>query len=69
MTKILLALSLLTLAGLPLACKSSASSAQVPCTCGTPQADIHGCAHPACLAGKTNAANPECVCGSLTIPK
>ena len=69
MTKILSALLLLALAGLPLACKSSASNADVPCTCGTPKADMHGCAHPACVGGASNPANPDCVCGILNIPK
>ena len=55
----------------PLACRSSSSSSlrEVPCTCGTPQADMQGCAHATCLAGKQNPDNPECVCGALSIPK
>lgn len=71
MTKIFTALSLLFLVGPPLGCKSSESQAQaeVPCTCGTPEADIEGCAHATCLAGKTNPANPDCVCGALIIEK
>ena len=58
---------------LPLAalgCRSGGgSAANIPCTCGTPEADLEGCAHPTCLAGKTNPDNPDCVCGSLSIPK
>lgn len=55
---------------LAVACKSSSpESSEVPCTCGTPQADLHGCAHATCLAGETNPANPDCVCGTLSIPK
>jgi hypothetical protein len=77
MTKIFTALSLLFVIGLPLACKSSENEsesksqtqAQVPCTCGTPEADIEGCAHALCLAGKTNPDNPDCVCGALMIEK
>ena len=71
MTRISTALFLLCLTGLPLACKSSSSEArtEVPCTCGTPAADIEGCAHATCLAGKTNPDNPDCVCGALNIEK
>jgi hypothetical protein len=57
------------LAVFALACKSSPSAASVPCTCGTPQADIEGCAHSTCLAGETNPDNPDCVCGALSLPK
>ena len=53
----------------PLACRSSSSLREVPCTCGTPKADMQGCAHATCLAGKQNPDNPECVCGALSIPK
>jgi hypothetical protein len=63
---------LLALLLLPLACKSSKSSAgaeDIPCTCGTPEADMEGCAHALCLAGKTNPENPDCVCGGLSIQK
>ena len=57
------------LAVLPSSCKSSGSEkADVPCRCGTAMADFEGCAHPTCRAGKTNPANPECVCGTLDIP-
>ena len=63
--KILSILLLATLCmALPLACKSS-STADIPCRCGTPMADLEGCAHPLCLAGKNNPANPDCVCGKL----
>jgi len=54
---------------LPSSCKSSGSDAEaIPCRCGTPMADLEGCAHPLCRAGKTNPDNPDCVCGSLDIP-
>jgi hypothetical protein len=62
-----LALSLICL--LPLGCRSSAVEDEVPCTCGEPVADIEGCAHLSCLRGERNPDNPDCVCGSLTIPK
>ena len=60
-------LVLLALCVVPLACRSSGASAEVPCTCGQPAADIEGCAHAACLRGQRNPANPDCVCGPLTI--
>jgi len=57
------------LLALPSSCKSSDAEAKaVPCRCGTPEADLEGCAHPTCMAGKTNSANPDCVCGTLDIP-
>ena len=63
----------LFLAAVPLllatACKSNAAKAEVPCTCGTPEANLYGCAHSTCLEGKTNPDNPECVCGTLSIPR
>ncbi len=63
-----LALSVICL--LPLGCRSASEEhADVPCTCGSPVADIEGCAHPSCLEGERNPDNPDCVCGSLTIPK
>ena len=61
-------LLLIVLSGLSLACKSTASSdANIPCTCGQPEADLDGCAHATCLAGKTNPDNPDCVCGALSL--
>ncbi len=57
------------LACLPLACKSSSGSADVPCTCGSPEADLDGCAHALCVAGKHNPDNPDCVCGTLSLPR
>ncbi len=63
---IILAAALLVL---PFACKSAPEAPVPPCTCGTPAADIEGCAHPSCLAGETNHDNPHCVCGTLSIPK
>lgn len=68
------------LVALTLSCKSSSSESStsarsssksdvaVPCHCGTPLGDIEGCAHPACLAGKNNPDNPDCVCGTIEIP-
>ena len=57
------------LLALPMACKSSSSStADIPCRCGTPLGDLEGCAHPACMAGKNNPDNPDCVCGTIEIP-
>ena len=60
------------LLALPSSCKSSGSGsgsdADVPCRCGTAQADLEGCAHPACRGGKTNPDNPDCVCGQLELP-
>ena len=67
--KILSILLASSLAASSLACKSSRTAAEVPCTCGTPESDIEGCAHATCLAGKTNSENPDCVCGALSIPK
>jgi hypothetical protein len=59
----------LALCLLPLACRASAPDESVPCTCGTPEADLQGCAHHKCLAGERNPANVDCVCGTLTIGK
>ena len=58
------------LVALPSSCKSSGSddAAAVPCRCGTAEADLEGCAHAACRAGRTNPDNPDCVCGTLDIP-
>lgn len=53
---------------LPSSCKSSGSDADILCRCGTAMADLEGCSHPACRAGKMNPANPNCVCGTLDIP-
>lgn len=64
---LLLAALLLPLAT---ACSStSASQAEVPCRCGTPLGDLEGCAHPLCLDGRSNPDNPDCVCGTLEIPR
>jgi len=62
-------LVLLALCAWPLACRSSAPRDEVPCTCGTPEADMRGCAHSLCLQGQRNPDNPDCVCGTLTLPK
>jgi len=62
--------AIVLLAALPLACKSSSSSsADAPCTCGTPMGDLEGCGHKACVSGKPNPDNPNCVCGKLEIPQ
>jgi len=55
----------------PLGCRSNDAAANdaVPCTCGQPMANMEGCAHPQCVHGERNPDNPDCVCGSLTIPK
>lgn len=55
------------LATLSTSCKST-SDADIPCRCGTPMADMEGCANPICRAGKNNPANPDCVCGTIEIP-
>lgn len=60
-------LLLTALASLTAACKSSSNSEELPCTCGTPDADVEGCAHASCMAGKTNPDNPQCVCGTLSL--
>jgi hypothetical protein len=62
-------LFLLSLILMPLACRGTDGAADIPCTCGQPEADLEGCAHPKCLAGERNPDNPDCVCGTLTIPK
>lgn len=69
--KALLRCSLALLLFLPLGCRSgsSASGADLPCTCGTAEADLVGCAHAACLDGERNPDNPDCVCGGLTFEK
>jgi len=62
-------LAVLAFCSVPLACRASAPQYEVPCICGQPAADIEGCAHHACLSGHRNPDNPDCVCGSLSIPK
>ena len=62
-------LALLALCLLPLSCRSGAQRTEVPCTCGQPEADFRGCEHHQCLAGQRNPDNPDCVCGTLSIPK
>ena len=54
---------------LPLACRSGGTHADVPCTCGQPEADLEGCAHAKCLAGERNPDNVDCDCGTLAIGK
>lgn len=67
--KTLLILAAALLLTLGAACKSSSANADIPCRCGTPMADLEGCAHPACVAGKSNPDNPQCVCGQIEIPQ
>jgi hypothetical protein len=60
---------LVALAG---ACRTSESpshgdDANVPCTCGTPDALFEGCASPLCASGRGNPNNPDCVCGTMRI--
>jgi hypothetical protein len=54
-----------------LACRSqSPSTAEgVECVCGQPLAEMQGCPHPTCASGHTNPDNPDCVCGTLSIPR
>ena len=66
--KTLSVLFLAALVALPLACKSSESSADVPCTCGTELGDLEGCAHAQCRKGESKPDNPDCVCGEIEIP-
>jgi len=62
------ALLILTAALALTACGSNSSKADydVPCICGTDEAQIDGCAHPACIADEHNPDNPDCVCGTMT---
>jgi hypothetical protein len=54
---------------LPVGCRSSSPADDVPCICGTPEADMQGCPHSTCMHGKRNPDNPDCVCGNLSIPR
>jgi hypothetical protein len=66
----LLRIVALLLCAAPVSCKSpSPSYADLPCTCGQAAADFEGCTHPKCAKGERNPDNPDCVCGSLSIPK
>jgi len=67
--KVIRTLALLSLCVTAPACHSTSAHDEVPCICGQPAADIEGCAHHACLSGHRNPDNPDCVCGTLTIPK
>ena len=55
------------------ACKSAgddaAAASAVRCTCGEPETDFDGCAHPMCVKGERNPDNPLCVCGPMKIGK
>jgi hypothetical protein len=52
-----------------MACHSTHSANNNPCTCGKPEADMVGCANAKCVAGERNPDNPDCVCGSLSLKK
>lgn len=54
---------------LPAGCRSSSPAADLPCICGTSEADMQGCTNSICAQGKRNPDNPDCVCGSLAIPR
>ena len=52
------------------ACKSGDhhdSVSDVPCTCGTPEAAIDGCASACCVSGEGNAENSDCACSAVEI--
>jgi hypothetical protein len=61
---------LFLLAGLLLALSTACKSpgADVPCRCGTQMGDLEGCASAACMSGKGDCTNPDCVCGKIEIP-
>ncbi len=56
------------LLALPSACRSTPQH-DVPCVCGTALGDLEGCENSYCRDGKTNPDNPNCVCGSIEVPK
>ena len=65
MRTLLTSLALLLVLG---ACKSNDKTdqyADVPCTCGTHEAMIEGCAHPLCVSGEGNPDNADCVCAPI----
>ena len=49
-------------------CRSNSAADEMPCTCGTPEADMQGCLH-SCAHGERNPDNADCVCGNLSIPR
>jgi len=53
---------------LPSGCRSASHADEMPCTCGTPEADMQGCLH-SCANGERNKDNADCVCGNLSIPR
>ena len=65
--KTMLLLIAALLLSLGASCKSP--EPEVPCRCGTAMADLEGCAHPECVAGRQNPDNPQCVCGQIEIPQ
>ena len=72
--KSLLTALVLVAAGAAAACKTDRDHEQpsptdFPCICGTPEADMEACLHPACAGGETNPDNPDCACGTLTFGK
>jgi len=42
-----------------------ASTADIPCICGTPEATFEGCPNPLCVSGEGNPDNPDCLCDTL----
>ena len=53
---------------LPLGCRSSAAASDLPCICGTAEADMQGCPNAICARGERNPDNEACVCGALSFP-
>lgn len=45
---------------------NEASGEAIACNCGTPEADLEGCACSNCMGGDGNSDNPDCVCGPLS---
>jgi hypothetical protein len=66
-------LTLLLLVASVIGCKTpdssshAAKAADYPCNCGTPEAAFEACLNPLCAKGQNNPANPDCVCGKMTI--
>ena len=59
---------LLAVGVLSAGCHSTSAADEVPCNCGTHEADMQGCLH-SCARGERNPDNADCVCGNLTIPR
>jgi hypothetical protein len=56
---------ILLLAGCRGTTSDATSRAQPACVCGTHEARVHGCHHPACASGAGNPDNPNCHCAPL----